>query len=85
MIIIVSDVAVDLLMGALTGILRDVLTNIDVDVNANVFTGVVSAFGVFMPNPLEGFRCWAALDCRLMAAALDCASVLQAWMPSYHV
>ena len=52
MVIIVSDMAVDLLMGALTDILRDVLTNMDVDVNANVFTGVVSAFGFFMPNPL---------------------------------
>ena len=47
-LIIVSNVAVGLLMDALTGIARGSLTIIDVDVNANVFV---------MPGPLEKFRC----------------------------
>ena len=58
-LIIVSDVTVDLLMDALTDIIRDVRTNIGigvlVDKNLNVFAGVMAAFEFAMPWPLEGF------------------------------
>ena len=85
MLIIVSDVAIDLLMDALRGIIRGVLTNIDVDVLVNVniqgFIGVMTPFEFAKPGPSEDFRCSAAFDCRPM----DCISVLQARMPSYHV
>ena len=74
--------AVDLLMDALTDIRIGFLTNnigvdVLVDANANVSAGV-------MPGSVEYSCFWAAFDCRSMAA-LDCASVLQAWIPSYHV
>ena len=56
-LIIVSNVAADLLMGALDDITRDVLTNIDVDalvnVNGNLFAGVMTAFEFAVPGPLE--------------------------------
>ena len=80
---IVSGMAVDLLMDALTEIFG-VLTNIDigvnvlVDVNVNVFAGVMTGFEFVMPGPWEKFRCWAAFGFRPIAV-LDC------WMPSYHV
>ena len=58
-VIIVPDMAVE--MDALTGLMRVVLTNIDVDVlmdvNANVFAGVMTAFEFVMPDPLEEFLC----------------------------
>ena len=47
MLIIVSNVAVDLLMDALTGIIRGVLTNIDID----MFAEVIAAFDFAMPGP----------------------------------
>ena len=76
---IVSDVAVDLLMNALTESIRGVLTDIDVgvlvDVNVNDFV---------IPGPLDEFCCSAAFERRPMGA-LDCDSVLQAWMPSYQL
>ena len=71
--------AVDILMEALAGIDVDVL----LDVNENAFAGVTTA-KFNMPAPLEGLNCRAAFDCRPIAA-LDCASVLQAWIPLYHV
>ena len=65
-----------------------VLTSFGVDLvlDANVEAYVVVMTVDFvMPEPSEGFRsCGAAIDCQLMAA-LDCAHVLQARMPSYHV
>ena len=71
MLIIVSNVVVDLLMKSFTGIILDVLTNIDVD----VLLGVMSAFEFVIPGRCEDFRCWAAFDCRPMAG-LDCDDVL---------
>ena len=66
-------------MGTFTGI---ILNNIDVDVlvdvDLNVFVVVMSDFECVM-RPLEEF------DCRRPINALDCARVLQARMPSYHV
>ena len=61
-LVIVSKVAVAWLMDALTTIIGGaLLTNIDVDVlmdvNVNVFAGLVTAFGFAMPGPLEEFRC----------------------------
>ena len=56
-----SNVAVDLLMDALTEIIRGVLTNIGigvlVDNNLNVFAGVMAAFEFDMPRPIEEVRC----------------------------
>ena len=51
--IVVSNVAVDLLMDALTAIMLEVLISMDV----NVFAGVMSAFEFAMSSPLENFRC----------------------------
>ena len=60
MLVIVSDMAVGLLMEALTGIIRGVRTKIGVgmlmDVNANMFAGVMTTFEFAMPGPLEDFR-----------------------------
>ena len=57
-LIIVSDVAVDLLMDALTLIISGVLPSNDVDVvDGNVVAGVIIALGFAMPCPLEEFRC----------------------------
>ena len=72
--------------GVLTGVIVGVLTTIDaaavlVGVNVNVFAGAMTAFEFAMPGPLG---CSAAFDCRPMTA-LDCDSVLHAWIPSYHV
>ena len=57
MLIIVSNVAVDLLMDALVNMIRDVWTNVDVgmlvDVNGNVFSGVMTSLEFAMPDPLE--------------------------------
>ena len=61
MVIIVSNMAVDMLMDALTGIIRSVRTesavDVLVDVNAKVFAGVVIAFEFIMPERLEEFCC----------------------------
>ena len=60
-LIIVSDVAVNLLMDAFTAMIRGVLNNIDVgmlvDVNVDVFADVMTAFEFIMSGPLEEFRC----------------------------
>ena len=86
--IVASGVAVDMLMDSLTDKIFGVLTIIDVevlvDVNANVFAGVMTAFEFAMPYAIAGFRCGAACDRRPMAD-LDCGSVLHDRMPSYHV
>ena len=60
--IIVSGGAVDLVMDALTGMIRgDVLISIDVGlsagVNVNMFTGVMGASEFDMPGPLKGSSC----------------------------
>ena len=60
-VIIVSNVAVELLMNAVTDIIRGVLSNIDVDVlvgvNVNIFAVSMTAFEFVMSDPLEEFRC----------------------------
>ena len=60
--IIVSSVAVDLFMDAVTDIIRGFLVNIGVvgmlvDVKVNMFVSAMIAFKFAMLDPLEGFRC----------------------------
>ena len=77
-----SGVAVDLSMDAL---MLDVLSRIGIevvaDLSANDFAVVMTALEFPVSTPLEEFSRSAAFDCLL----LDCARVLQTWMPSYHV
>ena len=58
-LIIVSNVAVDLWVDSLTDIIHGVLTNVAVDVlmdaNIKVFVDVMTAFEVSIPGPLEEF------------------------------
>ena len=56
-LITVSDVAVDLLMDALTRMMLGALTNIGVDVNVNVFAVVMTSFEFVLPAPSEEFCC----------------------------
>ena len=83
-----SDVAVELFMDALTCAIIVFLTEIGVevlpDVSANAFAVIITALEFPVLAPLEKFRRGAAFDCRPLAL-LGRASVLQAWMPSYHV
>ena len=46
-------------MDALTGIIRGVLTNINVGVlvDLNVFAGAITTFEFAMPGSFEDFRC----------------------------
>ena len=78
----------DVLSGVAVGVLIDALAAIDIavlaDVNViNVFTGVMLV-EFAMSATSKGFGCWTAFDCR-RTAVLNCARVLQAWIPSYHV
>ena len=57
MLIIVSNVAVDLLVGASNDTILGVLSNIDVNVLVDVFAGVMTRFDFDMSVPLEEFRC----------------------------
>ena len=61
MLIIVPNMAIDLLMDTLTEIICGVMTSISVDVlvdvNVNAFAGVMTAFECAMSGPLEEFRC----------------------------
>ena len=60
-LIIVSGMAVDLLLDALTDITRGVRTNMGVDmladVNATVLALLMTVFEFDMPDPLEEFGC----------------------------
>ena len=64
-------------------VLPDIGVDVLVNVNVNSFV-VVMTVKFAMPAPSEGFSCGAAIDWWSMAD-LDCAHVLQARMPSYHV
>ena len=57
MLIIESNMALELLMDALTGIKHGVMTNIDIDMVVERFAGVMPSFKFVMPGPLEEFRC----------------------------
>ena len=55
-LMIMSNVAVGLLMDALTDVILEVLANIDVDVldaDVNAFVGIMTVFEFVMPGPLE--------------------------------
>ena len=60
-LVIVSNVTVDLLMDALTGIIRRGVRTDDVgvlvDLNVNVLPHAMTAFEFAVPEPFEGFRC----------------------------
>ena len=60
-LIVVSDMEVDVLMDALTDIILGVLTNIGVDllvdVNVKKLSGVMTVFEFNKSGPLEEFRC----------------------------
>ena len=75
----IVDPRVDVSVDLLTCIISGVVTNIDIDML------VVTVFTEFdASRPLDEYCSCAAFDCRPMAA-LGCASVSQALMPSYHV
>ena len=57
MLIIESGVAVDLLMDVFTVIILSIPINMLVDVNVNVFAGVITGFEFAMSGPLEEFSC----------------------------
>ena len=58
LLIIVSNATVDLLVDALTLIIRGVLPSNEVDVlDGNVFAGVIITFGLVISCLLEEFRC----------------------------
>ena len=53
-----SNVAVDVLIYPLTGIILGVLdVEVVADVNVNVFGGVMTAFAFVIPGSLKEFRC----------------------------
>ena len=66
----------------LTGIGIDVLA----DMNVNVLEAMTTALELALLAPWKESIpfAWTAISCWPMAL-LDCARVLQAWMPSYHV
>ena len=83
------DVLIDALADVLSGKIIGVVTGVGVDVFTNVeVNGLVAAMtilGFAMPAPLYEFSCCCAVsDCWPMALS-NFASVLQVWMPSYHV
>ena len=81
---VLSGVAVGVLMDALAGVPTGIDIAVLADVNViNVFTGVMLV-EFAMSATSKGFGCWTAFDCR-RTAVLNCARVLQAWIPSYHV
>ena len=58
MLIIVSNVAVDVLIYPLTDTILGVLdVEVVVEVNVNGFAGVMTAFEFVIPGPLKEFRC----------------------------
>ena len=60
-VIVLSNMAVDFLVDALTAFMCGVLTNTDggvfANVNVNVLAAVMTTFDFAMSGPLEGFRC----------------------------
>ena len=78
------DLFVDMSAGVMLGFLPVIDIEVLVDVNTNDFTVAMTVLEFPVSIPLEGFSRWAEFDCRPLAL-LDCARVLQIWMPSYHV
>ena len=56
-----------------------------VKVDMVAVAGAMTAFAFAASSEqLKQFSCWAACDCCVLTLS-DCAHLLQAWMPSYHV
>ena len=81
---VVFDAWIDALTDVIIGVMHAIRAGILDDVNVDSFAAVMAVLEFSISTPLGDFCCWAAFDCRLMAA-LDCDRVLQACMPSYHV
>ena len=77
-----SGVTVDMFGDAsLIIIMIGVVTGVSVDVLAGVMAALEFAI---ISEPFKEFSCSAACDCWPLPL-LDCARVLQTWMPAYHV
>ena len=80
----------DALADAKTSVIIVIVSGIGVetliDVGVNVLAAAMIALEFIMPGSLEesALCCRAAFNCWAMAV-LDCAHVLQAWMPPCHV
>ena len=74
-----SGITIDSFVEALAGVMLDVLSEIGVEelADVNTFAFRMTALEFPVPIPLE--------ELSRPLALLDCARVLQAWMPSYHV
>ena len=80
----VFDVLTAVLASLLAGKIIAVLTAGGVDVKVNVLVVTMAVLEFVTPMPLDEFSCCAEFDCWTMTLS-NFASVLQAWMPSYHV
>ena len=82
---VLSSMLVDILVDAVTDVIMGMVSDIGVellsDANANVFTFPTTALDFAVSKPLEDSR---AFDDR-PPTAFNCAFVLQARMPAYHV
>ena len=75
------DMFIDVLAGAMLGVLS--VISIEV-LDSNAFTVVTTDLEFCVSTTVKEFSRWAAFDLWSLAA-LDCAPVLQAWMPSCQV
>ena len=85
---VLSDMLIDVLAGALTGKIIDVVTCVGgamlADVKANVLVSTTTVLEFAMPASLYKVSCCTVSDCWL-ATLSNFDRALQAWMPSYHV
>ena len=80
----VFDVSTDALTSLLAGKIIGVLTGGGVDVKVNALVVTMTVLEFVTPSPLYEFSCCAEFDWWTMTLS-NFTSVLQAWMPSYHV
>ena len=73
-----------LLAGKIIGVVTGVGVDLLADMKVNVLVAAMAVLEFAIPAPLYSFRCCAVFDCWPMTLS-NFASVLQAWMPSYHV
>ena len=87
-VVLVSDVLTDVLAGALTGKIIDVVTCVGgfmlADVKAIVLVSTATVLEFTMPASLYEFSCCTVSDCWLATLSIS-DRALQARMPSYHV
>ena len=81
---VVADALLNMLTGTIIGCVSDIGVEVLADVNANVFAAVITTLEFAVPMPSE--ECWCCLpfDC-WSRTAFNCNRVLQVCMPSYHV